>query len=242
METVKKAVNSVTGNQVLFVLTSADKFTQGKVAGKPTGWYLPELAHPYYVIKEAGYSITFASPQGGKAPLDPSSVEAFKDDAECTRFQNDQEAQKLVNETVPLFEVQHTQYLAIFYVGGHGPCFDLVSDVNSIELISKFWDAGKPVSAVCHGPVVFTNVNVNGEALVKGRNVTCFTDEEEEQAGLTDAVPELVESKLRSLGAHFNAGKAWGENVVVDGMLITGQNPASASLTAKKLVEAIQRN
>lgn len=244
METVKTAVTSLLSNKkILFVLTSADKFTQGSVKGKPTGYYLPELAHPYYVVTSAGYTITMASPQGGAAPLDPSSVEAFKDDAECTKFLNDSEAQQAVKNTVPLISINNiTGYDAVFYVGGHGPCFDLWDDVNSIDLIQKFVASEKPVSAVCHGPVVFTKVKAadGTTPFVKGRRVTCFTDEEERQAKLEDAVPFLVETKLRDLGATFeSADAAWGEHVVRDGHLITGQNPASAAKTARVLLEAI---
>lgn len=243
MESVTSAVNSVIGavtpsKKILFVLTSADKFLNGK----PTGWYLPEMAHPYYECIEAGYTVDVASPAGGKSPLDPSSVEAFKSDELCTRFLNDSAAQKLVSSTIPLYEIQHTAYEAIFYVGGHGPCFDLYKDINSIELLQKFIAAGKPVSAVCHGPVVFTQVtNPDGSYFVKGKKITCFTDVEEQQAGLTDAIPFLVESKLKDLGGIFEkAAQPWGEHVVRDGQLITGQNPASAGKTARVLMQAIE--
>lgn len=141
-----------------------------------------------------------------------------------------------------LFSVQHASYAAVFYVGGHGPCFDLWQDVNSIELIGKFVAADKPVSAVCHGPVVFCNVKLpDGKPLVAGRRVTCFTDAEERQVGLEDAIPFLVESRLRELGATFeSAPEAWGEHVVRDGKLVTGQNPASAKKTAAVLIEVIE--
>ena len=200
------------------------------------------MAHPYYEILDAGYSIDVASPAGGKAPLDPSSVEAFKSDPLCTRFQGDSVAQSLVSATIPLFEIQHTAYEAIFYVGGHGPCFDLYKDINSIELIQKFIAAGKPVSAVCHGPVVFVNVkDAQGEHFVKGKKLTCFTNVEEEQAGLTHAIPFLVQSRLTELGGSFEqAPEPWGEYVTRDGLLITGQNPASAGKTAKVLLEALK--
>lgn len=237
---VNSSINAVTPTKkILFVLTSADKFLNGK----PTGWYLPEMAHPYYECINSGYTVDVASPNGGKAPLDPSSVESFKSDPQCTQFLNDSKAQNLVNSTMPLYEIQHTGYEAIFYVGGHGPCFDLYKDINSIELLQKFIQAGKPVSAVCHGPIVFTQlVNPDdGSYFVKGKAITCFTDVEEEQAGLTKAIPFLVESKLKELGANFeNAKEPWGEHVVRDGQMITGQNPASAGKTARVLIQAIE--
>lgn len=236
---VNTAINAVTpSKKILFVLTSADKLLNGK----PTGWYLPEMAHPYYECINAGYTVDVASPAGGKAPLDPSSVESFKEDELCTKFLNDSAAQHLVSNTTPLYEVQHTGYEAIFYVGGHGPCFDLYKDLNSIELLKKFIDAGKPVSAVCHAPVVFTQLtNNDGSYFVKDKKITCFTDVEEEQAGLTKAIPFLVESKLTELGGRFEkAQQPWGEHVVRDGKLVTGQNPASAGKTARVLMEVIE--
>ncbi|GAA5938581.1 hypothetical protein JCM10213_006972 [Rhodosporidiobolus nylandii] len=219
--------------KILFVLTSHDKM----VSGKPTGWYLPEAAHPYYVVKEAGCA------QGGKAPLDPSSVEGFKEDEGCKRALADAEFKKGVENTKKLADMRQGDYAAIFYVGGHGPCFDLSTDLNSHKLIQDFWAAGKPVSAVCHGPVVFCGVTdtKTGEKFVKGKKLTCFSNEEEKIAGLVDEIPFLVETQLRAEGADFqNKREAWKEEIVVDGQLITGANPASAEGVGQALVAALK--
>ncbi|BGO94739.1 hypothetical protein NBRC10512_007314 [Rhodotorula toruloides] len=220
---------------ILFVLTSHDKF----LSGKPTGWYLPEAAHPYYVFKNAGYNITFASPKGGKAPLDPSSVEMFKEDEEATKFLNDPEAKKLYENTKKLVDVKADDYASQIFIGGHGPLFDLTTDQDSIALIHSFLSSNKPVAAVCHAPTVFLGCQdpKTGEALVKGKKVTCFSNEEEKQAGLVDEIPFLVETQLRGVGADFqNTRQPWGEEVCEDGLVITGANPASAGAMAKKLL------
>ncbi|GAA5856243.1 hypothetical protein JCM8547_000836 [Rhodosporidiobolus lusitaniae] len=224
--------------KILFVLSSHDKM----VSGKPTGWYLPEAAHPYYVLKNAGYEVDFASPKGGKAPLDPASVEGFKEDKESVDFLNGPEF-KLTETTKKLADVKAEDYAALFYCGGHGPVFDLTVDEDSHELILAFWAARKPVSAVCHGPTVLLRVfdTRNGEAFVKGKKLTCFSDEEERIAGLVDEIPFLVETQLRAAGADFqNKREPWKEEVVVDGQLITGANPASAAGVGKALIEALK--
>ncbi|GAA5980806.1 hypothetical protein JCM10908_003874 [Rhodotorula pacifica] len=223
---------------ILFILTSHDKL----LSGKPSGWYLPEAAHPYYVLRDAGYNITFASPKGGKSPLDPNSVEQFKDDKQSQEFLNSKETQDLFNNTKKLSDVKEKDFAAIFYVGGHGPVMDLTTDENSIQLIQQFWTADKPVSAVCHAPTAFLNVYdmKNGEFFVKGKKVTCFSNAEEEQAGLVDEIPFLVESQLKGKGAHFvNNREPWGEEVVVDGKLVSGGNPASAGGVAKALLKLL---
>ncbi|PRP82668.1 hypothetical protein PROFUN_10032 [Planoprotostelium fungivorum] len=224
--------------KVLFVLTSHNTLLNGK----PTGWYLPEAAHPYYVLSSQ-YTVEWASPAGGKAPLDPTSVEQFKEDAECQKFLKDEAAQNGVNNTKKLDSISEKDYDAIFYVGGHGPCFDLVDSSVSQKLISDFYSAGKPTAAVCHGPVVFTHVkDKDGKPLVAGKKVTCFTDEEEAQAQLTEQIPFLVEKKLRELGAVFEkADKPWGCKVCVEGNFITGQNPASAGETGKAILSQLKK-
>ncbi|EPQ32279.1 uncharacterized protein PFL1_00476 [Pseudozyma flocculosa PF-1] len=229
--------------KVLVVFTSHTKLIGND---HPTGYYLPEIAHPYYIFKQAGFDLVAASPAGGKAPLDQSSVEAFKGDADSVKFLNDTEAQQWVSNTLQLSTLagKADEFDAIFYPGGHGPCFDLPLDETSKDLIQKFYESGKPTSAVCHAPAVFTDVKLSdGSYLVKDRKITCFTDEEEEQAGLTKAVPWLVESRLRERGAIFQKTSPWGEKVVVDEnngkLLITGQNPASAAGMAREVVKAL---
>ncbi|SNX81398.1 related to NonF protein, involved in nonactin biosynthesis [Melanopsichium pennsylvanicum] len=231
--------------KILVVFTS---HTQLIGSDHPTGYYLPEIAHPYYLLKNAGYTLVAASPKGGEAPLDQSSVEAFKNDEDSVKFLNDSEAQQWVSKTEPLSKFSASsvsEYDAIFYPGGHGPCFDLPVDSTSQELIKTFYEAGKPTAAVCHAPAVFTDVKLSdGSYLVKDKQVTCFTNEEEEQAGLTKAIPWLVESRLIERGAKFGKTQPWGEKVLVDKsngkFLISGQNPASALGVGKEILNALK--
>lgn len=231
--------------KILVVFTS---HTQLIGSDHPTGYYLPEIAHPYYLLKNAGYTLVAASPKGGKAPLDQSSVEAFKNDEDSVKFLNDSEAQQWVSNTRPLSEFSSSsvsEFDAIFYPGGHGPCFDLPVDPTSQELIKAFYEAGKPTAAVCHAPAVFTDVKLsNGTYLVNGKKVTSFTNDEEEQAGLTKAIPWLVESRLIERGAKFEKAQPWGEKVIVDKsdgkLLISGQNPASALGVGKEILNALK--
>ena len=231
--------------KILVVFTS---HTQLIGSDHPTGYYLPEIAHPYYILKNAGYTLVAASPKGGKAPLDQSSVEAFKEDPDSVKFLNDTEAQEWVNNTQPLSSFSASsvsEYDAIFYPGGHGPCFDLPVDATSQALIKGFYESGKPTAAVCHAPAVFTDVKLSdGSYLVKDKKVTCFTNEEEEQAGLTKAVPWLVESRLIERGAKFEKAEPWAERVTVDKsdgkLLISGQNPASAAGVGKEILNALK--
>jgi len=210
--------------KVLVVLTSHDKLLNGD----PTGWYLPELAHPYYVLSPT-YDLVFASPKGGEAPLDPGSVEAFKEDAESTKFLAEVDAWK---NTKPLSEFvgKAKEFAAIFFPGGHGPVFDLPVDKDAQALIAEFWQAGLPVAAVCHAPAVFAETKLSdGSLLIKGKKFTGFSNVEEEQSNHTNDIPFLLETKLQEQGGIYSkAAEPWGEWVVKDGLLLTGQNPASA--------------
>lgn len=223
--------------KILFVLTSHNKLGN---LDKPTGWYLPELAHPYHVLRNKA-EITVASPAGGEAPLDPSSVEAAKDDV-SVNFLNDNQQVWKNTQKLDSFIGKAKEFDAIFYVGGHGPMFDLVDNPTSQQLIREFWEADKVVAAVCHAPAVLYDVKLSdGSLLVAGKEVTAFTNAEEEQVGLTDAVPFLPENALQkaSGGRFVKAAEPWGEKVVVTGKLITGQNPASATGVGVAIAKAL---
>ncbi|WP_323844501.1 type 1 glutamine amidotransferase domain-containing protein [Microbulbifer magnicolonia] len=219
--------------KILMVLTSHDQLGD---TGKKTGFWLEEFAAPYYIFHDAGADVTLASPQGGQPPLDPKSDEPDFQTASTERFRQDDAARRALANTLPLADVREEDYDAVFYPGGHGPLWDLAEDKYSITLIESFYTAGKPVGAVCHGPAVFRHTTVNGRSLVHGKNVTSFTNSEEEAVGLTDVVPFLVEDMLKSKGARFSKADDWHPYVVVDGKLVTGQNPQSSEETAETLL------
>ena len=203
----------------------------------------PEFAHPYQVLAPHA-QIIVASPAGGEAPLDPSSVEMFKDDKASTDFLNTKEAIWKSTEKLSKFVGRAQDFDAIFYVGGHGPMFDLATDQNSLQIIREFYEAGRIVSAVCHGPAVLVNAKLsNGKYLIDGALVTGFSNTEEEAVGLASAMPFSLEDELNkaSGGKFVKADKDWGEKVVVakGGKLITGQNPASAAGVGKAIYAAI---
>jgi len=225
--------------KVLFVLSSHKELGN---TGKTTGWYLPEFAHPYYKL-EGKADITIASPKGGEAPLDPSSVEQFKEDAESTKFLKEKESLWKNTEKLSTFLGKADQFDGIFYVGGHGPMYDLAIDSESQQLIKEFYESGKVVSAVCHGPAALVNVKLSdGTHLVKDQEVAAFTDAEEDQVGLSQAVPFLLESQLATHGAKIVKADAWQPKVVTsgkNGKLITGQNPASAGPIGEAILAAL---
>jgi putative intracellular protease/amidase len=225
--------------KVLIVLTSHDQLGN---TGRKTGFWLEELAAPYYVFKDAGAQITLTSPRGGHPPLDPKSGEpSFQTDL-TRRFNADEAAKAQLANTVRLDSVKQEDFDTVFYPGGHGPMWDLAEDKNSIKLIESFLAAGKLAAFVCHAPGVLRHVKTpEGKPLVKGKNVTGFTDGEEEEVGLTKVVPFLVEDELIGLGATFSKVKNWGVHTVKDGQLITGQNPASSGPAAKLVVEALKK-
>jgi putative intracellular protease/amidase len=213
--------------KVLMVLTSHDQLGN---TGRKTGFWLEELAAPYYVFKDAGAQITLASPKGGRPPLDPKSNEpSFQTDV-TRRFEKDADAEAQLDRTVRLDRVRQEDYDTVFYPGGHGPMWDIAEDENSIKLIESFLAAGKHVALVCHAPGALRHVKTpKGKPLVEGKNVTGFTNGEEEEVGLTKVVPFLVEDELMSLGAIFSKVKNWGVHTIADGQLITGQNPCGSS-------------
>jgi putative intracellular protease/amidase len=208
--------------------------------GKPTGFWLEEFTAPYYVFKDAGAQVTLASPKGGQPPIDPKSDDPANQTASMERFKKDPATQQVLANTVKLAEVKADAFDTVFYPGGHGPLWDLVNDTNSIALIEDFYNAGKPVAAVCHAPAVLNKVTWQGEPIVKGKRVTGFTNSEEEAVQLTKVVPFLVEDELKRLGGRFERSDDWAPFTVVDGRLITGQNPASSDAAAKELLKVLQ--
>jgi putative intracellular protease/amidase len=224
--------------KILMVLTSHNQLGN---TGKPTGFWLEEFAAPYYVFHDAGLDVTLASPKGGQPPLDPVSDEPDAQTDDTRRFRSDTAAQKLLANTEKLESIRADDYDAVFYPGGHGPLWDLAEDNHSIKLIKHFWAAGKPVAAVCHAPGVLRKVTKpNGEPLVKGKRVTGFTNSEEDGVGLTAVVPFLVEDELKKAGGLFERTDDWGEYAVVDGHLVTGQNPASSAIAAEELLKLLK--
>ncbi|MFC8181359.1 MULTISPECIES: type 1 glutamine amidotransferase domain-containing protein [Nocardiaceae] len=223
--------------KVLMVLTSHD--TLGST-GRKTGFWLEELAAPYYRFKDSGADITLASPAGGQPPLDPKSNEPDFQTDDTHRFEADEAAGAQLAETVLLNSVDVTDFDAVFYPGGHGPLWDLAEDRDSISLIETALRNDIPVALVCHAPGVLRHVTgSDGSALVKGRTVTGFTNTEEDGVGLTDIVPFLVEDELVGLGAAYSKGADWESYVVRDGILITGQNPNSSAAAATELLELV---
>lgn len=223
--------------KILMVLTSHDQLGN---TGKKTGFWLEEFAAPYYVMKDAGAEITLASPKGGQPPLDPKSDEPDAQTEATDRFKADQTAQQLLASTTPLSQINPAEFDAVFYPGGHGPLWDLAEDRDSIALIEAFAAKDRPIGVVCHAPGVLRHVKgTDGEALVKGRKVTGFTNSEEEAVGLTEVVPFLVEDMLQERGGHYEKGADWGVYVVTDGKLVTGQNPASSEEAAKALLKLL---
>jgi len=218
---------------ILMVLTSHDALGD---TGKKTGFWLEEFAAPYYVFKDAGAVITLASPAGGQPPLDPKSDEPDGQTDATRRFKADTEAQAALAHTHKLAEVDAAAYDAVFYPGGHGPLWDLAESPESIALIEAFWTAGKPVATVCHAPGVLRHVTAGGQPLVKGKRVTGFTNSEEEAVGLTQVVPFLVEDELKALGGLYEKHGDWQSFSITDGLLVTGQNPASSEAAAKALL------
>lgn len=223
--------------KILMVLTSHDQLGD---TGKKTGFWLEEFAAPYYVLKDAGHDITLASPKGGQPPLDPKSDEPDAQTAATERFKQDEAAKAQLAQTEVLSSIDPAQFDAVFYPGGHGPLWDLANDADSKSLIENTLGADKPVALVCHAPAVLKNVTApGGEPLVKGRNVTGFTNEEEEAVKLTDVVPFLLEDELKRLGGDYSKGATFKPYVVRDGLLITGQNPQSSEQAAEELLQVL---
>jgi putative intracellular protease/amidase len=219
--------------KILMVLTSHDQLGD---TGRKTGFWLEEFAAPYFVFRDAGVSLTLASPKGGQPPIDPKSDLPGNQTSAMARFKSDKAAQESLAHTVPLADMLPSDYDSVFYVGGHGPMWDLAESPVSIALLESFYNAGKPIALVCHSPGVLRHVRYDGAPLVKGKRVTGFTNEEEAEVQLTQVVPFLVEDELKNLGALFEKLPNWEPYSIVDGRLITGQNPASSTSAAQALM------
>lgn len=224
--------------KVLMVLTSHS--TLGNT-GEKTGFWMEEFAAPYYVLADSGAEITIASPKGGQPPVDPKSELKDAQTLSTERFYKDSVLIDKVAHSLKLNEVKQEDYDAVFYPGGHGPLWDLATDKSSIKLIEAFYNHQKPIAFVCHAPAALINVKaLNGEPLVKGKNLTSFSNTEEEAVKLTNVVPFLLENELTKHGAHYSKGDDWGSYVIEDGLLITGQNPGSSEVAAKLLLKTLK--
>ncbi len=224
--------------KVLMVLTSHSELGN---TGDKTGFWVEEFAAPYYVLSDAGAEITIASPKGGQPPVDPKSELKDAQTPSTKRFYADKELMDKVAHSLKLSEVKHDDYDTVFYPGGHGPLWDLATDKNSIKLIEAFYNHQKPIAFVCHSPAALINVKaINGEPLVKGKQLTGFSNTEEEAVKLTKVVPFLLEDELTKHGAHYSKGDDWASYVIEDGLLITGQNPGSSEAVAKLILKSLK--
>lgn len=223
--------------EILIVLTSHSELGN---TGEKTGFWIEEFAAPYYVLADAGAVITIASPLGGQPPVDPKSEAPEAQTPATKRFYADREAIEKVANSVKLSRIQQADFDAVFYPGGHGPLWDLANDTNSIQLIADFYKHEKPIAFVCHAPAALLKVKAeNGQPLVKGKKLTGFSDTEEAAVKLTEVVPFLLEAELKKLGAHYSKGADWSSFSQQDGLLITGQNPASSEAVAKLLLNTL---
>jgi putative intracellular protease/amidase len=224
--------------EILMVLTSHDQLGN---TGRKTGLWLEEFAAPYYVFKDAGIKLTLASPKGGQPPIDPKSDLPENQTPPMTRFKQDEVAKKIFSQTAKLADMRAENFDTVFYPGGHGPMWDLAEDPASIALLESFYNSGKPIALVCHSPGVLHRVTYKGEPLVKGKRVTGFANSEEEEVKLTKVVPFLVEDELKRLGGLYEKAPNWQSFVIVDGRLITGQNPSSSTATAQALLKFLSK-
>ncbi|MER3374642.1 MAG: type 1 glutamine amidotransferase domain-containing protein [Allomuricauda sp.] len=224
--------------EILIVLTSHALLGN---TGEQTGFWIEEFATPYYYLVDNGANVTLASPDGGQPPIDPTSDKPENQTESTKRFKNDEALQEKLSNTIKLSEISTKEYDAVFYPGGHGPLWDLAESEVSARLIESFYNANKPVAFVCHAPAALKNVkNISGEPLVKGKKVTGFTNSEEELVGLTDVVPFLVEDMLKEKGGIYSKSNDFEAYALEDGLLITGQNPASSQKVAELLLTKLE--
>jgi putative intracellular protease/amidase len=222
--------------KILMVLTSHDRLGD---TGRKTGFWLEEFAAPYYVFRDADVQLTLASPKGGQPPIDPKSDVPENQTPAMARFKEDKAAREALAHTEKLADMKAEDFDTIFYVGGHGPMWDLAESAVSVALLEAFYNSGKPIALVCHSPGVLRHVTYKGAPLVKGKRVTGFTNEEEAAVQLTNVVPFLVEDELKRLGANFEKVQSWEPFSIVDGRLVTGQNPASSTSAAQALLTVL---
>ena len=223
---------------ILFVLTSNDEMGN---TGKKTGFWVEEFAAPYYILTDAGYNVTLASPKGGQPPIDPNSDTEDAATEDTKRFDKDKKTQEVLANTKKLEDIDQKDFDAVFYPGGHGLLWDLVESKTSKKLIESFIANDKPISFVCHAPAILKNIqDTEGNALVKGKNVTGFTNGEEKAVQLTDVVPFLIEDMMIEKEANYSKIGDWQPYALEDGLLITGQNPASSTKVAKLLMNKLQ--
>src|ERR1700678_2048315 len=220
--------------KIVMVLTSHDQLGN---TGRKTGFWLEEFAAPYFVFRDAGVELTLASPKGGQPPIDPKSDTPENQPPAMARYKQDTAAQKAFAETSKLADMKSEDFDTVFYPGGHGPMWDLAESADSTAFLESFYNSGKPISLVCHSPGVLRHVTYQGAPLVKGKHVTGFTNGDEEERKLTKVVPFLVEDELMRLGAIYEKKTDWQPFTITDGRLITGQNPASSTITAQALLD-----
>lgn len=223
---------------ILFVLTSNDEMGS---TGHKTGFWVEEFAAPYYALTDKGFNVTLASPKGGQPPIDPNSDTEDAATEATKRFDKDEATKKKLANTLKLETIDQKDFDAVFYPGGHGLLWDLVENKTSKDLIESFHNNKKPVAFVCHAPAILKNIKgSDGNPLVKGKNVTGFTNGEEEAVQLTDVVPFLIEDMLQEKGGHYSKLGDWQPYALEDGLLITGQNPASSEKVADILIKKLQ--
>lgn len=232
------ATTSPTPERILIVLTSHNQLGS---TGKPTGFWLSELTHPYYVLQDAGYHIDIVSIQGGEAPVDPGSID--KDDPVNTRYFADSTLQEKVQKTVALSTITGTEHQAILFSGGHGTMWDFSGDININRVAANIYENNGLVAAVCHGPAALTEIRLStGKTLIDGKNISLFTNEEEEIVQLTEVVPFSLEDELQKRGAKIVKGDPWVSTVSVDSRIITGQNPQSAHEVGVEMVALLDKS
>lgn len=224
---------------ILIVLTSHEDLGN---TGHKTGFWIEEFTTPYYHLIDNGAKVTLASPKGGQPPIDPTSAQDENQTESTKRYDKDEALKKQLKSTHKLSEISAKNFDAVFYPGGHGPLWDLAESEESAKLIEDFYQADKPISFVCHAPAALKKVkDESGEPLVKDKKVTGFTNSEEEMAGLTEAVPFLVEDMLKENGGNYSKGDDYKEYAIQDGLLITGQNPASSEKVAELLLNQLNQ-